>query len=138
MKKTMFLAIIMIAMFATSCSSTYRAIKEPPVKFELYSSDYVLSEPVTGEASVNIFLGVDWKRLFSSKSATVSDGNVVTLIPITTSESYAIYDLLEKNPGWDFVMYPQIVTKSSGLYPLYSHKKIQVTARLGRFVNKAQ
>ena len=52
------------------------------------------------------------------------------------AEQYAIYDLMKKNPGYDFVMYPQ-VTKTYKQFPLL-YRKVDVTvkARMGKLVNQ--
>ena len=139
MKKLTYLAILVVALSMTSCSALTRGMREPVVTFELNSGDYTLSEPVTAQAtSVRIF-GIDWKRLFSVESAVV-DAPIVTssltslaagLLP--TTENYALYTLMEENPGYDFVMYPQSKSEFHHfLWFIYSKETTTVTARLGK------
>ena len=134
MKKVVILLLAVATLVASGCSAAYQSMREPNVKIELYSGDYALSDAVVGEATVTRILGIDWERLFSSKVATTNAsviGNV-----ITGSEAFAIYDLMEKNPGYDFVMYPQVIKKTTGIPYLYSKTDITVIARLGKLKKK--
>ncbi len=133
MKKSLFITLLAVVAFAaTSCSTTLKSVQEPVVKFELNSGDYILSEQVTGEAAIHRILGVDWARLFTNRYGTVA----IPLVGVSNVSSlnmqYAIYDLIEKNPGYDFVMYPQYSTKTTGVPGLYEKTEIKVTARLGK------
>ncbi len=131
MKKSLFVILLAVLAFgATSCSSTIKSMKEPLAYFELNSHDYVLSEQVTGEATVVRVLGIDWARLFKVKAGTVIAP--IIGIPVSSSQYYAIYDLLEKNPGYDFVMYPQVTDYTTGFPGIYTKTEIKVTARLGK------
>ena len=113
-------------------------MREPNVRFELNSADYVLSEPVTGEASTVFVFGIDWARLFGGKVADVNTPVMGLSAIIRGSESYALYDLMVNNPGYDFVMCPQFVKKSTHFYPFYSKISVKVTARMGKLVNHAK
>ena len=129
--------LILAVVLASSCSTTYRTMREPNVRFELTGHDYILSdEAVTGEASVLYVFGIDWKRIFSHTDRAEFDAPIVGLENIVKgAEQYAIYDLMEKNPGYDFVMYPQ-VTKCYKRFPLiYSRVNVTVKARMGKLVN---
>lgn len=133
MKKSFFVALMVVVAFAaTSCSTTLKSVKEPLVHFQLNSADYVLSEQVTGEATVHRVIGIDWQRLFTNKLGTVNTPifGVTSVLELNTM--YAIYDLLEKHPGYDFVMYPQTETKVVGFPGIYEKTTIKVTARLGK------
>ena len=137
MKKFRFLMILAVAVLTlSSCTSLTRTMREPNVRIELDADDMVLSEPVTGTATIVRVFGIDWKRLFKGEGATVSApimGITPELLPDGSSQ--AIYDMLEKNPGWDFVMYPQAKSESDrvlGLGLLYSETQTTVTARLGK------
>ena len=138
MKKFTILALLVAAFCMTSCSSLTRSMREPVVQFQLNSGDYTLSEPLTGTAtSVRVF-GIDWKRLFSDEGGTInapivtsSLNELTELLP--TTKSYAVYDLMDANPGYDFVMYPQYKTKTRHfLWLIYSKETTTVTARLGK------
>ena len=137
MKKFRFLLILAVAMLAfTSCTTLSRSMREPNVRIELKADDMILSEPVTGTATVIRVFGIDWKRLFKGEYATVT-APIMGLTPELLPEgaSHAIYDMLEKNPGWDFVMYPQAKSESYrvlGLGLIYSETETTVTARLGK------
>ena len=132
--------LLLTVVLASSCSTTFRTMREPNVLFELTGRDYVLSDDaVTGEASVLYVFGIDWKRLFSHTDRAEFDAPIVGLEKIIKgAEQYAIYDLMEKNPGYDFVMYPQ-VTKSYKQFPLiYRRVNVTVKARMGKLVNQKE
>ena len=140
MKKSRYLLLLAVSLLAfTSCTSLSRTMREPNVKLELNANDMELSEPVTGTATVVRVFGIDWKRLFNYESATVC-APVMGLSPMELATapvgaSQAIYDLLEKNPGYDVVLYPQYKSKSYNvllLGLLYSETETTVTARLGK------
>ena len=140
MKKSRYLLLLAVSLLAfTSCTSLSRTMREPNVKLELNANDMELSEPVTGTATVVRVFGIDWKRLFNYESATVC-APVMGLSPMELAAapvgaSQAIYDLLEKNPGYDVVLYPQYKSKSYNvllLGLLYSETETTVTARLGK------
>ncbi len=46
--------------------------------------------------------------------------------------SYALYNLMQQNPGYDVVIYPQYETKKFIVPLIYSKRTVKVTARLGR------
>lgn len=125
--------LVLVVLFASSCSSTYRTMREPNVRFELTGHDYILSdEAVSGEATVVYVLGIDWAHLFKSKTADF-DAPIFGLSDmIRGAETYAIYDLMQKNPGYDFVMYPQITKKATGFPVIYKKIDVEVKARMGK------
>ena len=133
MKKSFIIVLLtVIAFAATSCSATLKTIKEPLVHFQLNSSDYVLSEQVSGEATVNRIFGVDWARLFTNKYGSITTPVYGITTALDFNSQYAIYDLIEKHPGYDFVMYPQFTTKTSGVPSIFEQTTIKVVARLGK------
>ncbi|MBQ7253197.1 MAG: hypothetical protein IJS30_00795 [Bacteroidales bacterium] len=128
--------LVLVVLFASSCSSTYRTMREPNVRFELTGHDYTLSEEaVTGESSVLYVLGIDWAHLFRSKTADVNAPIFGLSETLKTAESYALYDMMQKNPGYDFVMYPQITKTSKGFPVLFKRVNVEVKARLGKLKN---
>ncbi|MBR4827105.1 MAG: hypothetical protein IKZ91_04395 [Bacteroidales bacterium] len=131
-KALLFILLAVTAFAATSCSTTLKTMKEPIVQFQLNSNDYVLSEQVTGEAVVTRILGVDWSRLFVNKLGSTTSPIYGITTTVSLDDTYAVYDLLEKNPGYDFVMYPQFTTVAEGVEGIYVKKTIKVTARLGK------
>lgn len=132
MKKALVILLAVAAFAATSCSTTIKSMKEPIVQFQLNSNDYVLSEQVTGEAVVTRVLNIDWARLFVNKLGMTTSPIYGITTTMSLDDAYAIYDLLEKHPGYDFVMYPQFTTVAEGIEGLYVKKTIKVTARLGK------
>ena len=131
MKKSLFILLLAVLAFgATSCSSSIKSMKEPLSYIELNSHDYTLSDIKTGEATGVRVLGIDWERLFNVKAGFVTAP--IIGIPVSNSQMYAVYDLLEKNPGYDFVMYPQVLDHTTGFPGIYTKTEIKVTARLGK------
>lgn len=131
MKKFFLLALVAVLFSATSCSTYLRSIHEPNAIVKLTPADYTLSEPVSAEVEFSTILGIDWAHLFNQKTANTS--NILGAFLTSYGESMAIYELLEKNPGWDFVMYPQVQSESHGIPFLFETQKLTVTARLGKF-----
>jgi len=128
--------LLVVMLFATSCSSTFKTMREPNVRFELTGHDYVLSdEAVTGEATVVYVFGIDWAHLFGGKTADF-DAPIFGLSDMLKgAETYAIYDLMQKNPGYDFVMYPQVTKKATGFPVIYKKIDVEVKARMGKLKN---
>ena len=125
--------LLAVVLFATSCSSTFKTMREPNVRFELTGHDYILSdEAVTGNATVVYVLGIDWAHLFKSKTADF-DAPIIGLADILKgAETYAINDMMEKNPGYDFVMYPQVTKKNTGFPIIFKKVEVEVKARMGK------
>ena len=133
MKKSFFFVLLaVLALTATSCSSTLKSMQEPRVHFELTAHDYVLSDAVSGEATVTRVLGIDWARLFNTTAGFVESNASIIGAILNADEYYAVYDLLEKNPGYDFVMYPQTTVKTVGVRGIFTNTEVKVTARLGK------
>ena len=140
MKRIIPILLLAAAVFATSCSSSYRSARHPSVLFELNSADYTLSEPVSATVHVTKVLGINFAEIFDAHSGDFSAsvvGTDVAMIGFLSSldKSVAIHDLLEKNPGYDFVLYPQF-TITGKYYLIYSSADVTVTARLGKLVKK--
>ena len=147
------------ALFMSSCKVSNRTMKTPNHHIEFYKGDFEYSPQVSAEAtSVRVF-GIDWQRLFSWESGTieteassqlsqiaiggnaVSDngfGTVTAVIPVVGDfakgkvSSYALHSLMQENPGYDIVIYPQY-EKKTFIFPIfYSKRTVKVTARLGK------
>lgn len=142
MKKTTILIALaaMATMAFSSCTSYRQSMREPNAHVEFYASDFELSQPVTGEATVTHVLWVDWQHLFGTTRA----GVVGEMIPVVGrmlegGANYALYDLMQKNPGYDVVFYPQVSVErhapvlGSGIFSTTTYK---VTARLGKMKQK--
>lgn len=123
-------------------------MREPNVQVRMNTQDFEYSTQLTGEATQVRVLGIDWKRLFGkTETGTVANDNIaggisLANIPIignlivNPTGNYALYDLMEKNPGYDVVFYPQFHTRIKrpflGLGFIYSKTEVTVTARLAR------
>lgn len=132
MKKSLFVILLAVVAIATSCSTTNRTMKEPIVQFQLNADDYILSEQVVGEATVTRVFGIDWSRLFTNRYGQITTPIYGITTTLSLDTQYAVYDLYEKNPGYDFVMYPQVTVVTSGVPGLFQQDKIKVVARLGK------
>jgi hypothetical protein len=132
MKKSFFIALLAVLALATSCSATLKSLQEPRSHFEFTANDITVSAPVTGEATVTRILGIDWARLFTSTAGFIESNASIIGALLNADEYYALYDLLEKNPGYDFVLYPQTTTKTTGVQGIFTTTEVKVTARLGK------
>lgn len=133
MKKSHILFILVAVLTLSSCTTITRSMREPNTRLNLTAEDLVLSQPVSATAtSVRVF-GIDWARLFSAKYGTAGASVIGDILPGTAN--YAIYELLEENPGYDVVMYPQFKSeyhRPLGFTFLVCKTKTTVTARLGK------
>ena len=125
-----FIAIIAAAILMTTGCSTFQRITQPNIRFHQSTDDYEFSEPVSGEATVVRVFGIDWKHLFNSKTADIN--NSVVGRYVKGADNYAIYDMLQKNPGYDIVINPQSISEHKGFAPIYLKTTVVVTARLGK------
>jgi len=111
-------------------------MKTPNNYVEFKKDDFVFSEQVVGEGTQTRILGVDWAHLFVSKTGTIETNAlsipIIGNIPVVGSEAYAIWDLMDKNQGYDVVFYPQYETKLTGLPILFQKSKTTVKARLAK------
>lgn len=147
MKKFFLLVAVcgLFGLFMSSCDTYRHSMKEPNVYFELYANDIELSEQVIGEATVTRIVGIDWERLFGTREIGESAITGVPEIPVIgnlladAGVSYALYDLMQKYPGYDVVVYPQVETHKVAPVlgtNIYSTTTYKVTARLGKLKNK--
>jgi hypothetical protein len=151
MKKIIFVLAVAATTLITSCTNINRSMREPNMRLNLEKKDFSLSEQVTGEATSTKILGIDFQRLFLKESGTHQNDNAMpsplpinfASIPVLGSvlfdptSSYALYDLMKKNPGYDVVIYPQYestVKRPIGLGFIYKVTTVKVTARLGKLV----
>lgn len=126
-------------LFMSSCHTYTHSMKTPNSYVEYHAEDFTLSDQVTGEATVVRVLGIDWKHLFGTKEIgeTESVGTMVPFIgmAIPTGSNYALYNMMQKNPGYDVVIYPQVETYRHAPVlgtDIYSKTTFKVTARLGK------
>lgn len=147
MKNVKFLLILgVVAMFMSSCQSYRHTMREPNNHVEFVASDFELSEPVTGEATITRIVYVDWEHTFGTVKVGFTEsglqipiiGNMMTGM-MTDGVNYALYDLMQKNPGYDVIFYPQVeehkVAPVLGT-DIYSTTTYKVTARLGKLKKK--
>jgi hypothetical protein len=111
-----------------------------------HKADFSYSEQVSASATTTRILMIDWSRLFKKTSGTVEGGasgliNVASLpvignIVSDRTSNYALYELMEANPGYDVVFYPQYETTVKrpflGLGFIFSKTDVKVTARLAK------
>ena len=140
MKKLSMLLFCGIALLFMSSCHTYRhSMREPNAYIQYHAEDFTLSEQVTGEATVVRVLGIDWQHLFGKKEIgdTPDFGTVIPVIGVNVDNgaNYALFRLMQKNPGYDVVIYPQVETYRHAPVlgtNIYSRTTYKVTARLGK------
>lgn len=142
MKTRFILLIALVAFLASGCSVTTKTLKSPNSHVEFQKEDFTFSEQVTAEASQTVILGIDFARLFSQKYGDISNPNEIN-IPIVGNilagdpevNRYALYNLMQDNPGYDVVFYPQFETSQTrpiGIPMIFEINKTKVKARLGK------
>ena len=117
-------------------------MREPNARLELKKDDFTFSAQVTGEATSTKILGIDFARLFKKDVGSTQGGDVSAGIPIIgpilqkfigdKTVSYAMYEMMQKNQGYDVVLYPSIEMQKTGIPIFYTTTKAKVTARLGK------
>lgn len=140
MKKFRLVLVCAIAcLFMSSCHTYIHSMKTPNSYVEYHAEDFELSDQVTGEATVTRVLFIDWQHLFGTKEIgkTSSVGTVIPYIgmSIPGGANYALYQLMQKNPGYDVVVYPQVESHRHAPVlgtDIYSKTTYKVTARLGK------
>ncbi len=140
MKKLALLLVCGITvLFMSSCHTYRHSMREPNAYVEYHADDFILSEQVTGEASVVRVLCVDWEHLFGTTETanTPAFGTVIPVVGVRLDDgaNYALYNLMQKNPGYDVVIYPQVEAYRHAPIlgtDLYSKTTYKVTARLGK------
>ncbi len=138
----MFVAII--AAFS-SCTTFNHSMREPNTRVNLNKSDFSLSDQVSAEAKTVKILGIDWSRIFTKKTGGVdgvSSSISLASIPVIgnivgdKTANYSLYVLMNGNPGYDVVFYPQYETKVLkpilGIGFLTKITTVKTTARLGK------
>ena len=89
-----------------------------------------LSAKSRSTASVNTLISTSGTFLLNSI------GSIVTTVigPVLGGDAgtYALYNLMSANPGYDIILYPKFEKVSRGFPPFYTTTTVKVTARLGR------
>ena len=145
MKKRHIQILFFIGLLAliSSCTVSHRTLKTPNYHVEFYKADFEYSQQVSAEATSVRILGIDWERLFNYKMGLVERGGSETgpvpfFIPVVGDygkgmvSSFALYNLMQENPGYDVVIYPQYEADNYIIPIFYSKKTVKVTARLGK------
>lgn len=127
----------------SSCTLYNKTLKEPNILVEFKKSDFTLSDQLSAEAKSTKIFGIDFERLFVQKTGTVQSSSLninLASIPVIgnviadKTANYALYELMNANPGYDVVVYPQYETKIErpiGL-GIFKITTVKVTARLGK------
>lgn len=128
-----------LALLSTGCMSTNQTITGdlPEIKIEPKNIDLELTEPMEASAVTIRVFGIDWERLFGSRTATVKASVYApNILGFDRTDQYALFNLLKQNPGYDMVLYPQITTITRkpflGLGLIYMETEVKVSARLGK------
>lgn len=138
MKNILYLFTILI--FVSSCTTIHKTTKQPFSSIELEYSDFDLSEQQSAEATSVTILGIDFARLFLKKTGSYSRATSIPILGQYLSDfttSYAMYNLLDRNDGADFIFYPQVEKKSTcpvlGICLINKITDVEVKAKLGTF-----
>lgn len=149
MKKTFlnsFLLTGLVIATLSSCTTLNHSMREPNTRVNLNKSDFTLSDQVTAEATSTKIIGIDFARLFTEKTGVVQGGGAAAIslasIPVVgnvvadKTANYSLYELMNNNPGYDVVFYPQYETKVLkpilGIGFLTKITTVKTTARLGK------
>ena len=128
-----------------SCTSVGSGISKNNYIYEFGRNDIEVSDRKSAEASSTRIFGIDFARLFKKERgnfssdgyAGVTDGFAVpivgSLIDPTTVQNYALFNLINAEPDYDFVMYPRFEQKTSGIPFIFTTTNAKVSARLGKF-----
>lgn len=141
-KMLMFVAVIVAF---SSCTTLNHSMREPNTLVNLNKNDFTLSEQVTAEATTTKILGIDFARLFTKKTGSVVGGaSSISLASIPVignfvadkTANYSLYEMMNGNPGYDVVFYPQYETKVLkpvfGIGFITKITTVKTTARLGK------
>lgn len=141
-KMSMFIAIISAF---SSCTTINHSMRAPNTLVNLNKSDFSLSEQVTAEATSTKIIGIDFARLFTQKTGVViggAQGITLASVPVIgnfivdKTANYSLYELMNENPGYDVVFYPQyetrVVKPIFGIGFITKITTVKTTARLGK------
>lgn len=138
MKKLLLVLTVVASLFlTTSCSMKMNGMSDANAQLNLTSDDVTISETKEAKATEKLILAVDWKRIFKKEVGEVRRRGSGFSIPIisgstsfTRAEAYAIYKLLQENPDYDAVLYPQFSGQAKGLFPFFLKTDVTVKAKL--------
>lgn len=139
------IAFVLLIATLSSCTAVQKSMREPNVLVELSKEDFTLSDQVTAEAKTTKIIGIDFSRLFLKKTGSVEGGystiSIANIPVIGTvlgdrTSNYALYELMNTNPGYDVVFYPQyektVEKPILGIGFFKTDITVKTTARLGK------
>lgn len=139
------LMVVAVIVAFSSCTTLNHSMREPNTRVNLNKNDFSLSDQVSAEANSVKIVGIDWGRLTSKKTGVVEGGSIslsLASIPVIgtilndKTSNYSLYELMNNNPGYDVVFYPQYETKVSkpilGIGFFKKTTTVKTTARLGK------
>lgn len=132
------LAVALTAFIMSSCSYRMNGMSNSNAQLNLTSDDVEISEVKEVSSVEKLVLGVDWKRIGKKEVGQVrrkSSGIPVPVIganSFSRTEAYALYKLLEENPGYDAILYPQFSGQVKGFLPFFQKTNLTVKAKLVR------
>lgn len=143
-KMSFLAAMALTLVFFSSCTSVNKSMREPYTRVELNLEDFTLSQQLTAEATTTKYLNIDFARLFSKNTGTLTGTSALSLasIPVVgnvvvdQTVNYALFELMQANPGYDVVFYPSYETTVKkpiiGIGAFTKITTVKVTARLGK------
>ena len=148
MKRAMFTLTLLMAgmLLYTGCTSVHQTMREPNARVEFEKDDFEFSEQVSATATSTTIFSIDWERLFRQETGDVEGVSIIpinlALIPVVghvmgvPAANFALYEMMQTNPGYDVVFYPQyLITVEKpvlGLGFIYKTTTVTATARLAR------
>ncbi|WKK85713.2 hypothetical protein [Marivirga arenosa] len=148
------ISLIIATILSTSCTSLQRSMQQPNTLVNLEKDDFEFSDQVAGSAKSTRVFGIDFQRLFKQEGARVEKESIVedpftrevsnlfASIPVygnllsDPTANYALYDMMQKNEGYDVVFYPQYEVKVKrpvlGLGFIFKTTEVEVKAKLAK------
>lgn len=137
--------LLTVSFLFASCTSINSTMREPNAHVQFESGDFEMSNQVSASAKTSTILGIDFARLFKTKSGAVEGDNIASALgalPVVggfvsdPTQGYALYELYQSNPGYDVVFYPQFVTTATcpvlGICFIQKNTTVDVKARMGK------
>ena len=144
---TKILMLVAVIAAFSSCTTLNHSMKAPNTLVNLEKSDFSLSEQLTAEATSTKIFGIDFARIFKSKTGVVEGAGGAGSISLASipvignfvgdkTANYSLYNLMDANPGYDVVFYPQYETRVIkpvlGIGFITKITTVKTTARLGK------
>jgi hypothetical protein len=139
-------AAVLCSIFLSSCTLMTKSMREPNNRVNFVKDDFTFSGQLSAEASSTKIFGIDFERLFTKKTGSVSGGgsSAISLASIPViggfvggdkTSGYALYKLMTDNAGYDIVFYPSFATtvKRPIIIPIFTITTVKVTAKLAKF-----